>query len=169
MSEDAYLASAMHSRSGRDVMTQGQNGLVELIGGLSGTIADWTLENLLIAMKLGFEASNAFPAALLGLQGYHANIEGFNAVYAFATEDGAVEAAAIFEDGEMLVEPTAPDEWDIRVTFRDVDALWRSIFSGGTDIIDSVLANDVQVYGNLNYLFKFGFMARDLKERLGLH
>jgi hypothetical protein len=150
-------------------MTQGQNGLVELIEGLSGTIADWTLENLLIAMQLGFEASNAFPAALLGLQGYHANIEGFNAVYAFATENGVVQSAAIFRDGEMLVERNPElENWDIRVNFRDVDALWKTIFSGGTDIIDSVLANDVQVYGNLNYLFKFGFMARDLKERLGL-
>ena len=70
----------------------------------------------------------------------------------------------------MLVEREPDlDNWDIKVTFKDVDALWKFIFSGGTDIIDSVLANDVQVYGNLNYLFKFGFMARDLKERLGLH
>ena len=81
-------------------MTHGQNGLVEFIGGLSGTIADWTLENLLIAMKLAFEASSGFPAALLGLQGYDANIAGFNAVYAFATENNAVQSAAIFKDGE---------------------------------------------------------------------
>ena len=151
-------------------MTHGQNGLVEFIGGLSGTIADWTLENLLIAMKLAFEASSGFPAALLGLQGYDTNIADFNAVYAFATENNAVQSAAIFKDGEMLVERD-PDlaNWDIKVTFKDVDALWKFIFSGGTDIIDSVLANDVQVYGNLNYLFKFGYMARVLKERLGLH
>jgi hypothetical protein len=151
-------------------MTQRQYGLVALIESLSGSIADWTLENLLDAMKLAFEASNAFPAALLNLQGYHANIEGFNAVYAFATEDGAVRSAAMFKDGEMVVERDPDlDKWDIRVNFKDVDALWRFIFSGGSDIVDSVLANDVQVYGNLNYLFKFGFMARDLKERLGLN
>ena len=148
-------------------MTQGQNGLIELIRDLSGTIADWTLENLLVVMKLAFEASNAFPAALLNLQGYDANIEGFNAVYAFATENDAVQSAAIFKDGEMLVERDPElDNWDIKVNFKDVDALWKLIFSGGTDIVESVLANDVQVYGNLNYLFKFGFMARDLKERL---
>jgi hypothetical protein len=163
MSEDAYLACAMHSRSGRDVMTQGQNELLELIGGLSKSIADWTLDNLLTAMSLAFKLSDYFPK----LQGYDANIEDFNAFYAFATEDGAVRSAAIFKNGEMSVDPDPElDKWDIRVNFKDVDALWRLIFSGGTDIVDSVLANDVQVYGNLNYLFKFGFMARDLKERL---
>jgi formate--tetrahydrofolate ligase len=102
------------------------------------------------------------------LHGYDANIEYFNAFYAFATEKGAVRSAAIFKDGEMLVDRDPElDQWDIRVNFKNVDALWKFIFSGGTDIVESVLANDVQVYGNLNYLFKFGFMARDLKERLG--
>ncbi|MGO9566333.1 MAG: hypothetical protein ACLP5H_02210 [Desulfomonilaceae bacterium] len=149
-------------------MTLGQKGLDELIGSWSGTIADCTLESLLTAMKLAFETSDAFPAALLGLKGYHANIDGFNAVYAFATENNDVQAAAIFEDGKMRVKTSAPDKWDVMVVFKDVHALWKSIFSGGQDIIDSVLANDVQVYGNLNYLLKFGFMARDLKERLGL-
>jgi hypothetical protein len=149
--------------------------LIELIESLSETIADWTLENLLKAMSLAFQVSNAFPAVLLGLQGYHANIEGFDAVYAFATDDGDVQASAIFKGGEMTIETTTPDQWDppqrrdIRVNFKDVDALWKLLFSGGEDIIDSVLANDVQVYGNLNYLFKFGFMAKDLKGRLRLN
>jgi hypothetical protein len=150
-------------------MTQGQNELVELIGRLSGAIADWTLDNLLTAMSLAFKVSNSFPAAFLNLQGYHANIEDFNAFYAFATEEGAVRSAAIFKNGEMSVDHDPElDKWDIRVNFKDVDALWKVIFSGGSDIADSVLDNDVQVYGNLNYLFKFGFMARDLKERLRL-
>jgi hypothetical protein len=147
-------------------MTQGHDELVELIGGLSGAIADWTLDNLLTVMSLAFKVSPYFPK----LHGYDANIEYFNAFYAFATEKGAVRSAAIFKDGEMLVDRDPElDQWDIRVNFKNVDALWKLIFSGGTDIVESVLANDVQVYGNLNYLFKFGFMARDLKERLGLN
>jgi hypothetical protein len=154
-------------------MTEEQKGLVEFIGDLSDKMADWTLEHLLTAMKLAFEASESFPAALLGLQGYHANIEDFNAVYAFATkdatEDDGVQTAAIFENGEMWIEETAPDKWDVRVDFKNVPAFWKFIFSGGQDIVESLLDNDVEVYGNLNYLYKFGFMARDLKERLRLN
>jgi|WetSurSiteA1Bulk_404760.scaffolds.fasta_scaffold34027_1 hypothetical protein len=153
-------------------MTREPNGLVEFIEGLSDKIADWTLEHLLTAMKLAFEASESFPAALFGLQGYHANIEDFNAVYAFATkdatEDDGVQTAAIFRNGEMSIQPIAPNTWDVRVDFKNVPAFWRFIFSGGQDIVESLLENDVEVYGNLNYLYKFGFMARDLKERLRL-
>jgi hypothetical protein len=149
-------------------MTLEKNLLDQVAGGLSGSIADWTLENLLNAMKLAFDASNSGLGSLVGLQGYHANIEGFNAVYAFATENNAVQAAAIFEDGKMRVKRQAPNEWDIKVTFKNVEAFWKFIFSGGQDILDSLLANDVEVYGNVNYLYKFGFMARDLKDRLAL-
>ncbi len=60
-------------------------------------MADWTLEHLLDAMKLAFDISSGG----LGLRGYHANIEGFNAVYAFATQDDAMQTAAVFKDGKM--------------------------------------------------------------------
>ena len=53
-------------------------------------------------MSHAFEVSNGFPAALVGLDGYKANIEGFNAVYGFESEDNAVQAAAIFETARWL-------------------------------------------------------------------
>ena len=42
------------------------------------------------------------------------------------------------------------------------------LFSRDQDILDSLLANDVELDGNLNYIYKFGFMARDLGRRLGV-
>ena len=42
------------------------------------------------------------------------------------------------------------------------------MFSRDQDILNSLLANDVEVDGNLNYVYKFGFMARDLGHRLGV-
>jgi hypothetical protein len=41
------------------------------------------------------------------------------------------------------------------------------LLSKNQDILDSVLANTVEVDGNLNYIYKFGFMVRDLIRRLG--
>jgi hypothetical protein len=41
------------------------------------------------------------------------------------------------------------------------------IFSRDQDILNSILANQVEVDGNLNYIYKFGFMARDLAKRVG--
>jgi hypothetical protein len=34
--------------------------------------------------------------------------------------------------------------------------------------MDSLLANEVEVEGNLNYIYKFGFMAKELLQRLGM-
>lgn len=147
-------------------MTLDKNVLDQIVGDLSKSIADLTLENLLNGMKLAFDASNSVLGPVFNLDGYHANIDGFNAVYAFATQDDTVQAAALFENGKMSVKTHAPSEWDLKVTFKNVEAFWKFIFSGGQDILDSLLANDVEVYGNVNYLYKFGFMARDLRERL---
>ncbi len=145
-------------------MTLDKIAMDAIIGDLSGSIADWTLENLLNVMKLAFKASSQG----LFLSGYHANIDGFNAVYAFATQDESMHTAAYFENGEMRVKGETPSQWDVKVTFKDAKAFWKFLFSGGQDILDSLLANDVEVYGNLNYLYKFGFMAKDLKQRLGV-
>ncbi|MGO8878421.1 MAG: hypothetical protein ACLPVO_12940 [Desulfomonilaceae bacterium] len=136
---------------------------------LLGNTEDWSVERFLGFMKWAFEHSDHTSGAALGLKGYHENIENFKAVYVFETEDHLVQATACFNDGSMVVETGAATKWDLKISFKDVLALWRFIFSGGNDIVDSMLANDVQVYGNLNYLYKFGFMAKDLVfQRLGL-
>lgn len=149
-------------------MTLEKDEFGKILGDLSGSIADWTLERLLNVMKIAFVASSSGLGSVFNLDGYHANIDGFEAVYAFATQDEKMQAAVVFEDGKMHVKTHAPNEWDIKVTFKDVQAFWKFILSGGQDILDSLLANDVEVYGNLNYLYKFGFMTRDLTQRLGI-
>jgi hypothetical protein len=56
----------------------------------------------------------------------------------------------------------------VAVTFKDSAALLRFLFSHDQDILDSLLSNDVAVDGNVNYIYKFAFMARDLIGRLNL-
>jgi hypothetical protein len=99
---------------------------------------------------------------------YRRNIDGFSARYVFATADGSVGATASFEDGDMSVSHDAADEWTARVEFTSPAALRRFLLSENADIIQSILDNEVKVDGNINYIYKLGFMVRDLQHRLGV-
>ena len=125
---------------------------------LYGKVTDRFLELLLRGMDLAFYLS----------KGYRKNIKGFEGRYLFRTADNLVAATANFKDGDMQVHEESIDDWDVRVTFKDAAALSAFIFSKDQDILDSILANDVEVDGNLNYIYKFGFMARDLGRRIGV-
>ncbi len=121
-------------------------------------ITDEFLEALLRGMDLSFLLSSS----------YRANIRGFNGTCVFRTLDNKVTATAIFKDGHMDVEGRARDDYNVRVSFKDAQALWSFLLSENQDILDSVLANSVDVDGNLNYLYRFGFLAKDLTYRLGI-
>ncbi len=132
--------------------------LENLQAGISGEATEKFLEMLLHGMQLCFAMSST----------YHKNIESFRGRYLFRTFDGSISVAAMFSDGKMEVSESAPDDWEASVTFKDPPALRRFLFSKDQDIMDSLLANEVEVEGNLNYVYKFGFMAKELLQRLGM-
>ena len=125
---------------------------------ICGTVTDKFLELLLHGMDLAFCLS----------KGYRKNIKDFEARYVFRTHDDLVGATADFRDRDMSVDKNAQDGWNARVTFKDAAALRSFIFSKDQDILNSLLKNEVEVDGNLNYIYKFGFMARDLAHKLGV-
>ncbi len=125
---------------------------------LVGKATDIFLELLLRGMDLAFSLS----------KGYRKNIKDFEGRYLFTTADDVVAAAATFEHGDMEVHKEAIDDWDVRIAFKDAGALNAFLFSRDQDILNSLLANDVELDGNLNYIYKFVFMARDLGRRLGV-
>jgi hypothetical protein len=130
----------------------------QLRGALEGTLIDKFLEILLGGMSVAF----------VFLSSYRRNIKGFSGAYLFRTADGKVAAGARFEDGHMQLLTTEVPAYDVAVTFNDPAALRRFLLSRDQDILASILANDVSVDGNLNYIYKFGFLARDLVSRLGV-
>ena len=121
-------------------------------------ITDEFLELLLHGMDLAF----------LLCSGYRRNICGFRGTCVLRTMDDRVTATAVFERGHMRVEHQARSQYDLRVSFKDSHALWSFLVSENEDILDSILQNTVDTDGNLNYLFRFGFLANDLKRRLGV-
>jgi hypothetical protein len=133
-----------------------------LVGGLpkelAGEVTDKFLELLLEGMDLGFRLSPDFRE----------NLWGFRGRYVFRTADGAVAVSAGFQNGDMKVHKEAIPDWNVMVTFKNPQALWSFLFSKNQDILDSLLKNEVEVDGNLNCIYKFGFMARELTSRLGI-
>jgi hypothetical protein len=125
---------------------------------LGGTVTDGFLELLLAGMDLAFVLSRSFRK----------NIRGFTARYVFEAGDGRVAATADFANGKMHRSDRAKSPWTVRVSFVSTEAFWRFLFSKDQDILNSILKNEVEVEGNVNYLYKFGFMARELQRRLGL-
>lgn len=129
-----------------------------LVDQLTVKVTDEFLELLLRGMDLSF----------ILLKGYRDNIKGFTGTYVFRTDDGRVGCSAVFSDGDMHVASQPLSPYAVRVSFKDAQALWRFLLAENQDILDSILANDVDVDGNLNYIYKFGFLARDLQHRLGI-
>jgi len=116
------------------------------------------MEFLLKGMDLAFCLSGS----------YRKNIERFKGTYLFRTDDNRIVHAARFADGNMQVRDESVEDWDVRVTFKSPKVLRDFLLSPDRDIVKAVLANDVQVDGNLNYIYKFAFMAMDLAKRLGV-
>ena len=137
--------------------------LKDLFEQIRGDATDKFLELLLGCMKLSFDFSQVFNTE------YQKNIEGFNATYVFRSASGKAGATAVFADGDMKVKQNAVENgWTVRITFKNDQALRDFLFSRNQDILNSLLKNEVTAEGNLNYIYKFGYMARNLLHSLHL-
>ncbi len=125
---------------------------------INAAVTNQFVELLLRGMDLAFCLS----------RGYHKHIEQFQGTYLFRTARDEIVHTAIFADGNMQVRNESVADWNVRVTFRNAEVLKVFLLSPDRDIVDAVLKNDVEVDGNLNYIYKFGFMAMDLAKRLGV-
>jgi hypothetical protein len=122
---------------------------------LCDTLTDDFFELLLRGMDL----------ALLLSPRYRAAAAGFDGVVVFCTKNGKVAVTAVFAGGDLRVEREARPAWDCRITFADSDAIWSFLLAEDQDILDSILRNAVEVEGNLNYVYRFGFLAKELALR----
>jgi len=132
---------------------------------LLGEATDTFVELLLDGMELSFYVfkDDDYQEHVRDFEGRY-----FEGRYLFQTTDETVVASATFRKGRMHVHRSAIDKWDVKVTFQDSEALRNYLFSKDLDIIDSIAKNKVEVDGNLNYIYKFGFMSKDLLGRLKL-
>jgi hypothetical protein len=116
-------------------------------------VAEEFLQTLLTLMQIVFAVN----------YDYRGNIKNFEGRYQFCSKDGEVTIAAVFHNNRMDVMEKKIDKADITITFRDGKTLLNFIISPRQDILGSMLRHDVVTEGNLNYLYKFGYMAKQLQ------
>ncbi|WP_155311407.1 hypothetical protein [Desulfosarcina ovata] len=117
------------------------------------------------------EAAEQFLSLLLNIMrlmfaidhDYRENIRKFDGRYQFNSKDGKMTVGAIFSDGRLEVEERVIDNPHITVSFRDGRTLFNFLLAPKQDILGSMLRQDVQTDGNLNYLYRFGFLAKQLQ------
>ena len=121
--------------------------------------------------SLKSEGAEEFLKILLKLMGlvfyvdkdFRRNIENFNGRYLFCSQDRELTVAAIFKNNRLKVREKEIKDTNITVIFRNAKALMGFLLSPKPDILGSLLRQDISIDGNLNYLYKFAYMAKHLQ------
>lgn len=122
-------------------------------GALASEFAENFLQLLLSLMSVVFLIDHEFRK----------NIEQFTGSYQFRSKDGRITVAALFADDRLEVRQEEIDNPDITILFKDGKALMGYLLTPKPDILGSMLRQEVSLDGNLNYLYKFAFMAKRLQ------
>jgi hypothetical protein len=149
--------------------------LNELRNQFTGKVTKEFLVLLLKAMECAFQKNLLGDLLIPEMKDFRRNLDGFEGRYLFLSKKDGVCAAAVFKNNDMdVIEYVLPedrdlqDDWNIIITFKDSQTILDFLFSGDQDILNVVLANGVELQGNINYMLKFGFMAKDLTRKTGL-
>jgi hypothetical protein len=94
------------------------------------------------------------------------HLAGFEGRYRFRIEDRDFLLSAHFSESGIRLRPGDAGETDVAIAFKDAGALVDFLLSPNPDILDAVLKQDLSVEGNLNYLFKFAYMAKRLQQTM---
>ncbi len=106
---------------------------------------------------------NLMSAVFLFDPNFRRNIEHFQGRYQFKSKDGLITVAALFGNNRLKVREEEIPDPDITVYFKDGKALMAYLLTPKPDILGSILRQEVSLDGNLNYLYKFAFMAKRLQ------
>ena len=112
---------------------------------------------------------NLMSLALFLDENYHRNIKGFKGKYLIKVKESNLSVRAVFGPSPILrreylkVSEGNLDDPDITITFKTPKALMNFLLSPRQDILGSLLKNEVILSGNMNYLYKLGFMSAQLQ------
>ena len=123
---------------------------------LEDEAAETFLEVLLLFMKLKFMFDPS----------YRRNIENFKGRYQFKSRDNKITVLVEFDNGKMDIKETLSEDVDVTVIFKDGRSLMNFLLSQNRDVLRGLLNNEITVNGNLNYIYKFAFMANHLQLEL---
>lgn len=130
-----------------------QTALKNFLKSIESEFAEDFLQLLLTLMSAAFFIDHDFRK----------NIDGFKGRYQFKSKDGEITVAALFEKDRLEVKEKEINNPNITVLFKDGKALMGYLLSPKPDILGSMLRQEVTLDGNLNYLYKFAYMAKRLQ------
>ena len=94
---------------------------------------------------------------------FRRNLTDFPARYQFKSRGNGLAVLLEFADGGVHFREELRDDVNVTVIFKDGRSLISFLLSQKKDIFRSLLNNEVRVMGNLNYIYKLGFMANHLQ------
>jgi hypothetical protein len=133
--------------------TRQKNALKAMLECLEEQAADDFLDILLKVMSLTFFIDKNFRQ----------NIKDFSARYVFEDKSGKVYVAAIFNNNKLKVSNKKIEEPTFTLIFRDGNSLIKFLISPSPDILNAILNQEIDFFGNLNYINKFAYLAMHLK------
>ena len=128
----------------------------KFLNALEDEAAETFLEMLLLFMRLKFMFDPS----------YRRNIENFKGRYQFKSIDNKITVLVEFDNGKMDIKETLSEDVDVTVIFKDGRSLMNFLLSQNRDVLRGLLNNEINVNGNLNYIYKFAFMANHLQLEL---
>lgn len=120
---------------------------------LQSEAAEEFLELILNLMRLVFKLDKDFRR----------NITGFTGKYQFRSVDNSVTVAAVFNGKDMEVQEELIPDANVSIIFKDGQSIMNYLLATDRDILKLMLNNEVILKGNVNYMFKFGYMANHLQ------
>lgn len=91
------------------------------------------------------------------------NATDIDAVYHFSIERARRDISLHLDRRGARVRRGTPDNPDVSIGFRDTASVVSFLLAPKPDILRSLLNQDIAVDGNVNYLFKFAYLANKLK------
>jgi hypothetical protein len=138
-----------------------ENAVKKFLGTLEAETAEKIMEGLLLLMKTRF----LLDPIIIGSD-YRQNIDKFDAKYLFRSKSGDISVLVKFHDGQMDWEKSLSQDVNATLEFKDGQALINYLFNyvvlQNRDFLQSMINNEIRVSGNLNYLYKFLFMANHM-------
>ncbi len=106
---------------------------------------------------------NLMSLTLLLSPDYRKNIENFTARYQFCSIEDKLMVAVDIRGGRMKVFEGAINDPSLTINFKNSKTLMDFVLSPKQDVLQAMLKQEVVLSGNLNYLYKFAYMARRLQ------
>ena len=138
-----------------------ENEVKKFLDTLVAETAEDILEGLFLLMKTRF----LIDPIIIGSDYLH-NLDNFDARYLFRSKSGDIGKLVEFRDGQMQWENSLSQDVKATLEFNDGQALVNYLFNyvvlKDRNFLQSMLNNEIRASGNLNYLYKFLFMANHM-------